>query len=320
MPIRYLDPKVDLAFKRVFGEHKNLLKSFLNAMLPLAEDAQIDSLEYLTPEQVPELPGLFKNSIVDVKCLDTQGRIFIVEMQMLWSTSFEQRILFAASQAYVKQLYAGKDYSGLQPVYALALTNQIFDRQTDQYYHHYQIVNLQNPQRVLKGLEFVFVEIPKFKAKTRTDRIMQVKWLRFLSEVGNNGVAPDIELQQDPEISQALKLVEVAAYSEMELELYDIYLDKNRIEPTVMADAKAEGRAEGLEEGRVVGMQQGILRGMEQGLLQGQAQALLRLLTRRFGILPPETEAQILSASLTQIEEWLDSAFDAATLAAVMAK
>ena len=41
MPSRYLDPKIDLAFKRVFGEHKNLLKSFLNALLPLADDGQI---------------------------------------------------------------------------------------------------------------------------------------------------------------------------------------------------------------------------------------------------------------------------------------
>ena len=34
MPSRYLDPKIDLAFKRVFGEHKNLLKSFLRPCCP----------------------------------------------------------------------------------------------------------------------------------------------------------------------------------------------------------------------------------------------------------------------------------------------
>ena len=66
-PIRYLDPKIDLAFKRVFGEHANLLKSFLNALLPLPAGGQIDSLEYLTPEQAPDIPGLFRHSIVDVK-------------------------------------------------------------------------------------------------------------------------------------------------------------------------------------------------------------------------------------------------------------
>jgi hypothetical protein len=32
---RYLDPKNDLTFKQVFGEHPNLVISFLTALLPL---------------------------------------------------------------------------------------------------------------------------------------------------------------------------------------------------------------------------------------------------------------------------------------------
>jgi predicted transposase/invertase (TIGR01784 family) len=252
MSSRYLDPKVDLPFKRVFGEHAHLLKSFLNALLPLPEDALIDTLEYLTPEQVPELPGLFKNSIVDVKCRDTQGRTFIVEMQMLWSASFEQRILFAASQAYVKQLEVGQNYSELGQVYALAITNQIFERKDEDYYHHYRIVKTKQPERVLKGLEFVFIEIPKFKPKTRTDKLMLVKWLRFLSEVGKNDAqldnATDNEWRTDPDIVQALSLVEVGAFTPLELERYHMYQDIARIEPTVLADAKAEGKTEGARE------------------------------------------------------------------------
>ncbi|MDR1594914.1 MAG: Rpn family recombination-promoting nuclease/putative transposase, partial [Prevotellaceae bacterium] len=31
---RYLDPKNDLPFKRIFGEHPELLMSFLNALMP----------------------------------------------------------------------------------------------------------------------------------------------------------------------------------------------------------------------------------------------------------------------------------------------
>ena len=249
MPTRYLDPKVDLAFKRVFGEHEHLLRSFLNALLPLPDDGQIESLEYLTPEQVPELPGLFKNSIVDVKCKDARGRTFIVEMQMLWSTSFKQRILFSASQAYVKQLHAGHNYASLQPVYALALTNQVFDRATPEYYHHYQIVRQHEPRRVLEGLEFVFIELPKFAPQSRTDKRMQVKWLRFMSEVGDMPrkaeTDPDASWREDPDIAQALELVEAAAFTEQELEAYHIQIDKARIETTVLEDARAEGKAEG---------------------------------------------------------------------------
>jgi predicted transposase/invertase (TIGR01784 family) len=253
MPSRYLDPKIDLAFKRVFGEHKALLKSFLNALLPLPEDAPIESLTYLTPEQVPELPGLFKNSIVDVKCVDTQGRTFIVEMQMLWSASFAQRIVFAASQAYVKQLHKGQSYSALQPVYALAITNQIFDHQTDAYYHHYQIVNVQNPQQVLKGLEFVFIELPKFQPgphlQGSTAKRLQVKWLRFLNEVGWNDQALTAEFAGDADIQTALGLLEMTGLTQEELEIYHIHMDKLRIEPTVLQDAEAKGKAEGKAEG-----------------------------------------------------------------------
>ncbi|MCE3239449.1 MAG: hypothetical protein K0R24_2430, partial [Gammaproteobacteria bacterium] len=31
---RYLNPKIDLIFKRIFGEHERIVKSFLNAILP----------------------------------------------------------------------------------------------------------------------------------------------------------------------------------------------------------------------------------------------------------------------------------------------
>ena len=72
---RYLDPKVDLVFKRIFGEHPELLKSFLNAMLPLDGDRQIVELEYLSGEAVPEIP-ILKHTIADVKCRDQYGRVF----------------------------------------------------------------------------------------------------------------------------------------------------------------------------------------------------------------------------------------------------
>ncbi|MDR2763613.1 MAG: Rpn family recombination-promoting nuclease/putative transposase, partial [Tannerella sp.] len=35
---RYLDPKNDLIFKRIFGTHPHLLTSFLNALMPLPPD------------------------------------------------------------------------------------------------------------------------------------------------------------------------------------------------------------------------------------------------------------------------------------------
>ena len=64
---KYLDPKADLTFKLVFGEHKDLVMSLLNALLPLEPDGQIVSVEYWPSELVPENPGK-KDSVVDVRC------------------------------------------------------------------------------------------------------------------------------------------------------------------------------------------------------------------------------------------------------------
>ncbi|MCD8542096.1 MAG: Rpn family recombination-promoting nuclease/putative transposase, partial [Gammaproteobacteria bacterium] len=41
---RYLDPKADVVFKKIFGDHPDLLMSFLNAVLPLPADRPIVDL------------------------------------------------------------------------------------------------------------------------------------------------------------------------------------------------------------------------------------------------------------------------------------
>ena len=49
MAKRYLDPKADLTFKKVFGEHPDLVISLLNALLPFkTKEEEIESVEYLS--------------------------------------------------------------------------------------------------------------------------------------------------------------------------------------------------------------------------------------------------------------------------------
>jgi len=154
MPI-YLDPKNDLTFKKVFGEHKHLCISMVNSLLKFSEGNEIVEIEYDTGELIPEIPAL-KDSIVDIRCKAKDGRQFIVEMQLLWSNSFRTRVLLNASKAFVKQLDAGMDYKLAQPVYSLNLVNEIFETgedMKDKFYHHYKIVNIENTNKQIKGLE-----------------------------------------------------------------------------------------------------------------------------------------------------------------------
>ena len=120
--IKYLDPKADLTFEKIFAGHPDLLISLLNALLPLKRNQQIKSIEYLPTELVPVDP-LHKDTIVDVRCRDVEGRQFVVEMQMAWTDAFKQRVLFNASKAYVSQAEMGCKYEDLQPVYSLKIVS-----------------------------------------------------------------------------------------------------------------------------------------------------------------------------------------------------
>ena len=231
--MKYLDPKADLTFKKVFGEHPELVKSLLNALLPLkSEEEEITSVTYLTPEMVPQTPTR-KYSIVDVRCEDAQGRQFIVEMQMVWSAEFKQRVLFNASKAYVKQLNRGEDYSLLKPVYSLNLVNEVFEPELDDYYHYYHLVHEEHTEKVIDGLHLVFVELPKFTPHTFTEKKMQVLWLRYLTEIDENTKEIPAELLASPEIAKAVSEIEESAYTEEELLGYDEFWDMVSVEKTL---------------------------------------------------------------------------------------
>ena len=249
---RYLDPKNDLTFKRIFGEHPHLLISFLNAVMPFEAGRHIVELEYLPAEQVPENPGK-KNSIVDVKCKDNYKRQFIIEMQMDWDEVFMNRIVFNAGKAYVKQLKRREAYHLLKPVYTLAILNDTFDHRTTQFYHHYQIVNRANTEEVIPGLEFVLIELEKFNAETVSDRRLSLLWLRFLKEVDENMSVLPSELQDNEYIRQAAELCEESAFTPEELAAYEKYWDIVRTEIAVRESAMRKG----LEKGEALGLKKG---------------------------------------------------------------
>lgn len=250
--MRYLDPKADWPFIETFGKHPDLTICFLNALLPLAENEYITEIEYLPVHLMPQTP-LRDYSIVDVRCRDERGRIFIVEMQMLWSPAFMHRVLFNASKAYVRQLGSNEKYELLQPVYSLNLVNDVFMPDVEGYYHDYRIVHIEHSDKIIEGLRFIFVELPKFKPQTFSEKKMHALWLRYLTEINEKTRIIPPELMESPEIRKAVEQIEESAFSDAQLEGYDKFWDGVRVEKTLISDALKKGHAEGRAEGRAEG-------------------------------------------------------------------
>jgi len=114
-PMRFVDPKTDIAFKKIFGNeaHKSILIEFLNETLEL--NYPIESVEILNSYQSPKFEGL-KTTGLDVRAKDSSEREFIVEMQVAKEAWFSQRAMYYSAKAYSQQLSMGENYHKLKPV------------------------------------------------------------------------------------------------------------------------------------------------------------------------------------------------------------
>jgi predicted transposase/invertase (TIGR01784 family) len=231
-------------------------------MLPF--ENPIVSIEYNTGELIPELADTLRNTIVDVRCTDTEGRQFIVEMQMYWSESFKSRVLLNASKAYIMQLDQSKDFDLLQPVYALNFVNEIFEKDpnmANEYFHHYKIVNIKNTEKQVKGLEFIFLELPKFKPVNSAEKKLHNLWLTFLTNVKEDTEEIPQELLDNELTREAVEYMKRAAYTKKELAAYDKWKIDIMTERSVINDAIRKGLAEGMEKGKAEGIVEGIEKG-----------------------------------------------------------
>ncbi len=72
------------------------------------------------------------------------------------------------------------------------------------------------------------------------------------------------EMQEVPEIAQALEISKESAFTKDELEVYDKYWDMVRVERTLLYDSEQKG----VERGIVIGEERGIVIGEERGELK----------------------------------------------------
>ena len=142
-------------------------------------------------------------------------------------------------------------YGILQPVYALSLVNEIFEPDMQSFYHHYKIVHAEQSDKLIEGLEFVFVELPKFKPQKISEKRLQILWLRYLTEIKDGTSEIASELLSDPETKEAVDYLQESAFSKEELEYYDKYWESIQTEKTLYEGAERKGKIEGRNEGKI---------------------------------------------------------------------
>ena len=175
-----IDPRIDCVFKSILGNesNRNLLVHFINATLATELVSPITGVEILNPYNEKEHLD-DKLSIVDVKAKDEHGRIYQIEIQLLFFSNLPARMLYTWADVYSQQLQSGDKYHELNPTYSIWLLGENAIKHDDQYIHRYKFRDEAGVPLIEHGGIWLF-ELEKFNAQVIDNE--QTRWLRFFKE------------------------------------------------------------------------------------------------------------------------------------------
>ena len=262
---RYVDPMTDKGFKLLFGTEGNeeLLTNLLNSIIP---GSRIMNLSYSNSEHL----GLTEDddkAIFDVYCEDEDGVRFLLEMQNWSQHYFNKRAVYystyaiqdqAAKEKRHQQKTLGKrnwDYN-YAPVYVVCFLSfdmkktpeELVRVKQDEYLSFYRYVDIETKEELEDGSTLVFVEMNKFRKSLQECDNGKEKWLCSIKNMNSQLEVP--EGISGTELEELYSKGEIAALPKSKRINYISYImsrnDELNSREEQIADARAEGRAEGI--------------------------------------------------------------------------
>jgi predicted transposase/invertase (TIGR01784 family) len=217
--MKFVDIKNDIAFRKIFGNEnkKEILLSFLNAVLELPLGKRITGFELKNPFQLPEITEL-KSSILDIRVTDERNISYIVEMQVEEPDGFDKRVQYYSAKQYSAQINIGEDYPKLNQVIFIGILNFDFFEGPDFLTRHL-IVNTKTGKQELKDLEFNFIELYKFNKPLSELTTLIEKWTYFIKNAPNLDIMPGNV--DDAGLKQAYEDADKHSWTKDELLAYD---------------------------------------------------------------------------------------------------
>jgi len=234
----YINPFTDFGFKKLFGseESKPLLISFLNDLLPI--ESKVVSLEFKNIEKLGMLEE-DRRAIFDIYCRDEKNQEFIVELQRAKQEHFQDRAAYYSSFLIQDQAKKGKWDFELTPIYFIGILDFSLASFPDNNYLHFgQITDIYSQKVMFKKLNFIYIEMTKFKKQESELANHLESWLYFLRELVTFDEIPT-EFKGDI-IENAFHLAELANMSHEDRHAYELSLKYYRDFINVMDTAKKD--------------------------------------------------------------------------------
>ena len=263
----FLDPKNDVAFKKIFGDEsrKHLTIAALNDFLEKKEGELIEDITFLDTANLPDfIDG--KKSFVDVRCVDQAGKNYIIEMQIINEFNFLERAQYYVACCLSRQLEQRGRYDKLVPVIFVGIVcHELFDEKNgvaeDIISHHFMTSSKTGIAR-LRLAEYHFVELRKFNKTLDELQSGTDKLLYFIKNADEFENVPT-ELKNDENIMEAFHVLERSRWSDIELQDYIRKQEDIDKESRQKEGFRNEGRQEGRQEGHQEGIEEGFNKAQE---------------------------------------------------------
>lgn len=289
-----LNPRVDFAFKILFGSEENtdILLPFINSVLSMPHP--ITEIKLLNPYN-HKTHSTDKFSILDIKAKDETGKLYNIEMQVADEVDYDQRALYYWSKLYSQQLKEGDGFKCLKKTISIHILN--FNHFDEKEYHNiFHVLNTKTHKRAFEDLELHFIELKKFDKDINHLTTALDRWVTFLSkaERWEKGKVPQA-LKNDPAIQKAAAALDRLSLDEQEREIYEARLKWLRTE----AGAIEMMRQKSLEKGREEGRAEGEVIGINKGRAEEREEIALRLIKK--GTMSLEEIADISGLSVDEV-------------------
>jgi predicted transposase/invertase (TIGR01784 family) len=304
-----IDPKVDYAFKRLFGSQANrpLLVHLLNAVLQPPPDQLVAALEILNPFNDKDALD-DKLSVVDIKAQDQHGRQFTIEMQLVAYGDFPRRVLYYWARLYQQQLHHSEDYYQLRPTISICFVNRPLFPKVEPYHLRFKLLEASQQLTFTEDLAIHMLELSKFKRNADELASALDTWLYFLryaEKLDTQALPPALQI---PEIQQAMEVLTMLTQSDLERERYEarLRLERDRISfeknmQRLATEGVEQARAEALQKGLAEGLTQGRAEGRVEGRAEGELIGRIHTYQELLG-LPLTPTGDLITLPLEELE------------------
>lgn len=273
-----------MLLKKVFGSDisKEILLSFLNALVYTHSTIKIKDLTIVDPYNIPMIKGV-KDTFVDVKAVLDDGTKVIIEMQILNHQGFEKRVLYNAAKNYSIQLDKNDAYHLLNPVIALTIVDFTMFEESDKVINRFKLLEKEEFINYNDDIELIFVELPKFTKELDALQSIEDQWVYFLKNAGSLEYMPQ---NLNKEVLKALNDANEANLTKEELEAQHKRKEFISIQKLAILKAKNDG----------------VVQGIKQGIEQGTEQRNIEIAKNLLNVLDNETIALKTGLSLLAIK------------------